>query len=237
MKKTNKTRFTLIELLVVIAIIAILAAMLLPALSAARERARLANCTSKLKQLGLADTMYADMSKGYIPNVWDGSIHIIRTAHFVVNHTDPAVNAQRPFGALYLSGVFGTIPSDGKVTIKDASRYLQCPSDSTNYGIEADNFCLGSYSWLTYDKTEAQTNFGDAKRSRQIMGRDNPGYVINYDLCGGAVADPGYGVNHASNINMLFLGGHVESQALTSSDKTDFGNSWEAVPKKYDAAD
>ena len=69
------------------------------------------------------------------------------------------------------------------------------------------------------------------------MGRDNPGYVINYDLCGGAVADPGYGVNHASNINMLFLGGHVESQELTSSDKTDFGNSWEAVPKKYDAAD
>ena len=60
-----KKNFTLIELLVVIAIIAILAAMLLPALSATRARARTATCVSNLKQCGLSMKFYADDNNGY----------------------------------------------------------------------------------------------------------------------------------------------------------------------------
>ena len=60
--------FTLIELLVVIAIIAMLIGLLLPAVQAARRAARRINCSSNLKQMGIALAMYTD-TYGLLPPV------------------------------------------------------------------------------------------------------------------------------------------------------------------------
>ena len=73
MRTRYRSGFTLVELLVVIAIIGILIAMLLPAIQAARESARRANCASNLRQLATAIQTYGDRNSEQVPPFGVGS--------------------------------------------------------------------------------------------------------------------------------------------------------------------
>lgn len=68
--KNTKNGFTLVELLVVIAILGLLIALLLPAIQATREAARRASCSSNLRQLGVAVSMYEETHHRFPPARW-----------------------------------------------------------------------------------------------------------------------------------------------------------------------
>src|SRR6266567_6163694 len=71
MRLRQKKAFTLVQLLVVVGIIAVLVGLLLPALQKARVQANCAACLSNLRQIALAEIMYANDNGGNLPGaVW-----------------------------------------------------------------------------------------------------------------------------------------------------------------------
>jgi prepilin-type N-terminal cleavage/methylation domain-containing protein/prepilin-type processing-associated H-X9-DG protein len=122
--------FTLIELLVVIAIIAVLAALLLPALSKAKQQGQKIACVSNLRQLQLAWQLYADDHNGWLPRN-DGGGQDAGRFDFKYAWTSgwldyEANNPDNTNTWIMMNNPFGTI---GQYT-KNAGIY-KCPSDKS----------------------------------------------------------------------------------------------------------
>ena len=222
--------FTLIELLVVIAIIAILAAMLLPALSAARERARSASCISQLKQVGLANFMYSGDNHDFLPIVYNAS------KSFYYAHGDIIFYPQSAF----LSGGAWQLPNallvylcdesaDNHATAVAASKYFACPSGTGNFSTPDEAPASGwnsgyiSYIYASESPESAQEygfKIGTDYYPRSVVGRDAPEAVLWADKLKGCagLGNANYckANNHPNAVNALQLGGNVRSLTLPS---------------------
>ena len=220
-----KKQFTLIELLVVIAIIAILAAMLLPALSAARERARSASCISKLNNIGKAIVMYGDPNKGYIPCHDTAANNEVTTATNEIftasNSGDGDTSTTQPGNKILLGGYMGM--SLKGVKEDNAEKTFKCPSDSNNFVKDS----AASYIYMAI-ATDGGTDKAKGKR-RMIIGRDNPGAALVYDIHekmegkgpDGALSIAAGKNNHPTAINVLYFGGH--NGTVNTNQAVDFG--------------
>lgn len=120
----SRRGFTLIELLVVIAIIGVLIALLLPAVQAAREAARRAQCTNNLKQIALAMHNYID-SKGTLP-----AAQYLSNGFSALAMALPYLEQQPLFNALNTSFMTDA-PQNTTAAMSEISSLL-CPSDFPN---------------------------------------------------------------------------------------------------------
>lgn len=143
--------FTLVELLIVISIIAILAALLLPALSKARDKVIEIECAGKVKQITSATLMYASDFDGYGPSYWK-----ISNALFI-SDTDGAIGEYLGVSRDYFSGgskylIMPPISMCSKgARYGDAnpyfgSRYIDATRPSMNNSYGLNNYLIRTYA-------------------------------------------------------------------------------------------
>lgn len=145
--RRQRRGFTLIELLVVIAIIGVLIALLLPAVQAAREAARRAQCTNNLKQIALALHNYLD-ARGALP----GSYLVYPTTEFsALSMVLPHLEHSNLFNALNFSLPYAD-PTNTTVMNTSVNGFI-CPSDYPNpmpaRGAQT-NYMADMGSWIVW---------------------------------------------------------------------------------------
>ena len=229
--------FTLIELLVVIAIIAILAAILMPALSSARDRSKTSSCANNLKQIGYAFGAYIDDYNGFLvpdnPSFNGSGVNSWVTMLVYKKYVSPANYAKKVTslvtGTWTAAGMFRCPSIVGEYTNKSgvsgnvSGVSAANPGANSCYGM--NNF-VGSYASVISNKDNSDEKKAEilaytASKIHQFKALSHIMFVGDkifgpydaYTLTRGNILN---GMRHSGTANYLMGDFHVENRAANA---------------------